>query len=108
MYVTAICYLGHSALTNIGAIDPPRQSRTVVPASEMYSAASAVLLNELLKGGISLAIAYYNAVNSPSSGGSGAFMDNRLSEKRLHEDSRGRDSSRLTRAAVKVKDDVFR
>ncbi|GAA6001066.1 hypothetical protein JCM10207_007397 [Rhodosporidiobolus poonsookiae] len=39
-------------------------SRISVPADKMYSAASAVLLNELLKGGISLAIAFRNAVHA--------------------------------------------
>lgn len=34
-------------------------SRTTTPPSEQYSAASAVLINELLKGGISLAVAMY-------------------------------------------------
>ncbi|KAK4053142.1 hypothetical protein OIV83_001877 [Microbotryomycetes sp. JL201] len=37
-------------------------SRISVPADKMYSAASAVLLNELLKGSISLSIATYNAM----------------------------------------------
>ncbi|BGP46178.1 hypothetical protein JCM10450v2_002018 [Rhodotorula kratochvilovae] len=37
-------------------------SRISVPADRMYSAASAVLLNELLKGAISLSIAFRNAV----------------------------------------------
>ncbi|GAA6048898.1 hypothetical protein JCM3770_007110 [Rhodotorula araucariae] len=37
-------------------------SRISVPADRMYSAASAVLLNELLKGAISLTIAFRNAV----------------------------------------------
>ncbi|KAM0792551.1 hypothetical protein ACM66B_005216 [Microbotryomycetes sp. NB124-2] len=44
-------------------------SRISVPADQMYSAASAVLLNELLKGSISLSIATYNAMvaSSPNS-----------------------------------------
>ncbi|GJN88433.1 hypothetical protein Rhopal_001399-T1 [Rhodotorula paludigena] len=37
-------------------------SRISVPADRMYSAASAVLLNELLKGAISLSIAFRNSV----------------------------------------------
>ncbi|BGO89733.1 hypothetical protein NBRC10512_004388 [Rhodotorula toruloides] len=44
-------------------------SRISVPKDKMYSAASAVLLNELLKGAISLSIAFRNAVKAaPSSG----------------------------------------
>ncbi|GAA5865965.1 hypothetical protein JCM8547_002899 [Rhodosporidiobolus lusitaniae] len=39
-------------------------SRISVPADKMYSAASAVLLNELLKGAISLSIAFRNAVHA--------------------------------------------
>lgn len=38
------------------------QSRISVPKDKSYSAASAVLLNELLKGAISLSIAFRNAV----------------------------------------------
>ncbi|GAA5929360.1 hypothetical protein JCM3775_002320 [Rhodotorula graminis] len=42
-------------------------SRISVPADRMYNAAAAVLLNELLKGAISLSIAYRNAVLAASS-----------------------------------------
>ncbi|BGP14015.1 hypothetical protein JCM10213_005600 [Rhodosporidiobolus nylandii] len=42
-------------------------SRISVPKDRMYSAASAVLLNELLKGAISLSIAFRNAVHAASS-----------------------------------------
>ncbi|GAA5954814.1 hypothetical protein JCM21900_005911 [Sporobolomyces salmonicolor] len=47
-------------------------SRISVPKDKMYSAASAVLLNELLKGAISLSIAFRNAVHSVSSSGGGS------------------------------------
>ncbi|GAA5957653.1 hypothetical protein JCM3765_001468 [Sporobolomyces pararoseus] len=47
-------------------------SRISVPKDKMYSAASAVLLNELLKGAISLSIAFRNAVHAnPSTAGPG-------------------------------------
>ncbi|GAA5854920.1 hypothetical protein JCM3766R1_001999, partial [Sporobolomyces carnicolor] len=46
-------------------------SRISVPKDKMYSAASAVLLNELLKGAISLSIAFRNAVHHHHGGGGG-------------------------------------
>jgi solute carrier family 35 (UDP-sugar transporter), member A1/2/3 len=45
-------------------------SRVSTPPSRAYSAAAAVLLNELLKGGISLAIAFARIDVSTSSGAS--------------------------------------
>lgn len=49
-------------LTAENHVHPRTQSRISVPKDKSYSAASAVLLNELLKGAISLSIAFRNAV----------------------------------------------
>ncbi|GAA5913949.1 hypothetical protein JCM5296_004487 [Sporobolomyces johnsonii] len=49
-------------------------SRISVPKDKMYSAASAVLLNELLKGAISLSIAFRNAVHAAPTSGGGAGL----------------------------------
>ncbi|GAA6061771.1 hypothetical protein JCM10212_001377 [Sporobolomyces blumeae] len=48
-------------------------SRISVPKDKMYSAASAVLLNELLKGFISLSIAFRNAVHALANPQSGEY-----------------------------------
>lgn len=78
----------------------------------MYSAASAVLLTELLKGGISLGIAGYNAFNVQSAHLADDYTsaDERLEEKRLLDSSwqEGWQSGRLTRAVHKLGRDVFR
>ncbi|GAA6016627.1 hypothetical protein JCM11491_006023 [Sporobolomyces phaffii] len=49
-------------------------SRISVPKDKMYSAASAVLLNELLKGAISLSIAFRNAVHAHPSASAGEYV----------------------------------
>ncbi|GAA5890337.1 hypothetical protein JCM6882_008799 [Rhodosporidiobolus microsporus] len=91
-------------------------SRISVPADKMYSAASAVLLNELLKGAISLSIAFRNAVHaahSPSSAlerGEYAKLD--LDEKRRDGGGLGAGDSvwnadSIARGGKKMLTDVF-
>lgn len=47
-------------------------SRVSIPASQAYSPASAVLLNELLKGGISFGVALYNLLSASDTAGRSA------------------------------------
>lgn len=63
-YVSLQAFSGSPGSSADRFVFPPRlaQSRISVPADRMYSAASAVLLNELLKGAISLSIAFRNSV----------------------------------------------
>lgn len=72
-------------------------SRVRVPADEMYSAASAVLLNEILKAGISLSVAYTNALRALPPAGYESVQP--------HQSSGG---SRFAQAARNVARDVFR
>jgi hypothetical protein len=52
----------------------------------MYSAPSAVLLNELLKGTISISIAYYNSVVSVNQSLQPPQEDSKLNSRRLSQD----------------------
>lgn len=103
-------------------VDGGLQSRTVVPADEMYSAASAVLLNELLKGSISISIAFRNALllqpaslslsaYAPLAGSAG--VANELEKRGGAGEGEGSwrewiEWGRLGRAANKMRGDVFR
>ncbi|GAA6026882.1 hypothetical protein JCM8097_005930 [Rhodosporidiobolus ruineniae] len=88
-------------------------SRISVPKDKMYSAASAVLLNELLKGAISLSIAFRNAVLAANQPGSalerGEYAKLDLDEKR--HGAAGADSpwsaDNVSRAARKMLTEVF-
>lgn len=81
----------------------------------MYSAASAVLLNELLKGAISLSIAFRNAVHANPIGPGGDYVP--LATKDELEDGRklstgGGDSvwepTRMKHAGKKLFSEIFR
>lgn len=79
----------------------------------MYSAASAVLLNEILKGAISLSIAFSNAVHAQSSYAALSPDDGRTleSEKRTNNPEPWQqvwESGRVIRGAEKLRTDVFR
>lgn len=88
----------------------------------MYSAASAVLLNELLKGAISLSIAFRNAVHHHHGGGGGPGgyeplatkdeLDGELGgaarNKRDASDSDVWNSTRVQLAAKKLFGEIFR
>lgn len=103
---------------------PPRrnvccsQSRISVPADKMYSAGSAVLLNECLKGTISLSIAFYNALNAQSAGPSAGYVPISGDDKQNNVDEKrqaGRTPlvelltlPRIKRAAAKMRNEVFR
>lgn len=82
----------------------------------MYSAASAVLLNELLKGAISLSIAFRNAVHAHTGGGGPGGDYAPLPSKDELEDGRKPstgdvnvwESQRMQGAARKMFTEVFR
>ncbi|GAA5931550.1 uncharacterized protein JCM15063_001499 [Sporobolomyces koalae] len=88
-------------------------SRISVPKDKMYSAASAVLLNELLKGAISLSIAFRNAVHAQGAGPGGDYAP--LPGKDELEDGRKPlaagdnvwDQTRMQLAAKKLFGEIF-
>jgi UDP-sugar transporter A1/2/3 len=79
----------------------------------MYSAASAVLLNECLKGTISLSIAFYNALHAqPPAGYAPLSPDEKTDE---HKQAAGRKpweevwtAPRIKRAAGRMRKEIFR
>ncbi|GAA5833033.1 hypothetical protein JCM5353_005443 [Sporobolomyces roseus] len=88
-------------------------TRISVPKDKMYSAASAVLLNELLKGAISLSIAFRNSVHAHTGGPGGDYAP--LPSKDELEDGRRPstgdvnvwESQRMQGAAKKMFTEVF-
>jgi UDP-sugar transporter A1/2/3 len=77
----------------------------------MYSAASAVLLNELLKGAISLSIAFRNAVKAaPSSGREYSRLEtaDEHDRRRVSVDGSAVDAERLQAGGRKLLQEVFR
>ena len=82
----------------------------------MYSAASAVLLNELLKGAISLSIAFRNAVHHHHGGGGGyeplatkdEFDGELAGRNKRDEYSDVWNSTRVQLAAKKLFGEIFR
>lgn len=82
-------------------------------ADKMYSASSAVLLNELLKGAISISIAFSNAVHAQSSYTPLSQNDGRMleNEKRSNNPEPWQqvwEKGRIIRGAEKLRTDVFR
>lgn len=80
----------------------------------MYSAASAVLLNELLKGSISLAIAFRNAVHAQPSYAAVAAEEGAYDEKRRVGLGEAQEKwsdvwqvGRMRRGASKLRSDIF-
>ncbi|GAA5835475.1 hypothetical protein JCM9279_004552 [Rhodotorula babjevae] len=92
-------------------------SRISVPADRMYNAAAAVLLNELLKGAISLSIAFRNALLAASSSRGGDYSrvptDDEFESRRRSGPSGGvgggggADLARAKFAATKMLGEVF-
>lgn len=77
----------------------------------MYSAASAVLLNELLKGAISFAIAFSNAVKAaPASYGYAPVGDEKETGRKSVKEGFWTvyEWGRIRRGASKMRSDVFR
>lgn len=90
------------------------QSRADVAPDKMYSAASAVVLNELLKGAISLSIAFYNSVHAASPSAHTAWLAEKTS---LDGDAATVvtehwldvwEFNRVRRAASSLRNDIFR
>lgn len=88
------------------------QSRISVPADKMYSAASAVLLNECLKGTISISIAFYNTLlATPGSGYAPLSPEDRSDEEKAERPKRWDELmtvSRFRKAGAKLRKEVFR
>ncbi|ORY79696.1 nucleotide-sugar transporter-domain-containing protein [Leucosporidium creatinivorum] len=87
-------------------------SRISVPADKMYSAASAVLLNECLKGTISISIAFYNTLlATPGSGYAPLSPEDRSDEEKAAQRPKRWDEvltvSRVRKAGAKLRKDVF-
>lgn len=88
------------------------QSRISVPKDKSYNAASAVLLNELLKGAISLSIAFRNAVagTASTSGRDYAKLEtgDSLDYRRGGQGGDGWDPQRIKAGARRLMGEVFR
>lgn len=78
----------------------------------MYSAASAVLLNECLKGTISISIAFYNTLlATPGSGYAPLSLEDRSDEEKAERPKRWDElmtASRIRKAGAKLRKEVFR
>lgn len=123
-YVSFICLNSFISLSSIWILTffplnvLLKQSRINVEPSKMYSAASAVLLNELLKGFVSFSIAFSNAVHAaaPSSSTYHSISNSgeNLNEKGGRRNSLKEDWKdvweirRVWRGVEKMRQDIFR